>query len=207
MRGSVRGPAPVRVVFTGQSHLNIPAAPNNAPTFAMHGTGVPWANVAISGNGWYDLTNNATHLASLRAQARGGTGTNILCMYGGQGDIWNDSPSGQQTGATAHTRATSYATTARGYGYDLVVMCTVPPAGPNVLGTGRPTAGEVTALNDYNAAIRANTGSPWDAIADVNAVLDDATDTTYFDIDRTHYVAAGAQVAAGIIAAAIETLV
>lgn len=192
-RTRLRAPAPVRVVFDGQSRIT--AASGNPPAYVMAGTGVPWVTVAVPGDGWYDLT--ATAATRLWPQART-TGTDVLVLAGGEGDIWNAAPSGQQTGAVAYARLVAYADAARTAGFDAVIACTAPPAGPDVLGTGRPTPSEVEALDGYNALIRGS--DEFDAVADVAAALPDATDTDLFLIDRTHLTAAGAQVSASVIA-------
>lgn len=200
-----RAPAPVRIVFDGQSMNNSPAPPNNVPTFLMHGRGLPWANVSISGEGWLDLT--ATVTTRLFPQARNRSGcTDILIMFGGQGDMWNSLPNGQQTGAVTYQRAIDYADAARGAGFDKVLIVACPTAGPNVLGTGRPTPSESQALIDYNALILANSGG-FDAVADVSvSPFDDATNATYFAIDRTHLTAVGAETAASYIAPELDML-
>lgn len=190
-KAKLRSPAAIRVVFDGQSRLTSPAVPPHV----MTGKSVPWVNVAKGGHGWYDLTADAS--TRLHRQARK-SGTDILVLFGGEGDLWNASPSGQQSGATVYSRLTTYANAARTAGFDFVLVCTVPPAGPDVLGTGRPSPSEVQALLDYNDLIRLNAGD-WDGVIDVATVLDDATDQTYFAIDRTHFNATGAQTAADLI--------
>lgn len=205
-KARLRGPAPVRVVFDGQSHNNVPAPPVNMPTVVMKGLDIPWVNVAISGYGWGSGPSNNGGLAGsasvrLWPQVRNRAGcTDILVMCGGQGDILNgSSDSGGQTGAVVYQRAIDYADNARAAGFDLILITTSPPIGPDVLGTGRPTPEEQQAIDDYNTLILANSGD-FDAVANISVPpLNDATNLTYFQIDYTHFTAAGAQAAANII--------
>lgn len=206
-------PRGIRIVFDGQSMNNTPAAPQNMPTYVMATRPYPWtASPAIGGAGWYDLsrTDSPTFNPNTRLypQARTRPGcTDILVMTGGQGDTLNDSPSGQQTGAVAYARAVAYADAARAAGFDKIIMSTSPAMGPNMLGTGRPTTFEATSRADYNALVLANSGG-FDAVADISvAPLDDATNLTYFAIDRLHWSPAGAQAAAAIIGPVIDSVI
>lgn len=204
-QGQLRGPAPVRVVFDGQSLNYTPAAPYNVPTRVMSGRHIPWTSVGIGGNGWFDLATTAA--TRLFPQVRDIAGcTDILIMNGGQGDFLNAAPSGQQSGATCYSRAVSYANAARAAGFDKIIITTHPAMGPDMLGTGRPTPLEATSLADYNTLVLANSGG-FDAIADTSvAPLNDATNTTYFDIDRLHFLAPGAQAAADIISIQLDII-
>lgn len=198
-RTRLRPPAPLRVVFDGQSMLTVPAPPDDVATLAMAGLGVPWHNAAEAGSGWYEhLADTAEHLAPQARLAH----DDLLVLWGGQADILDDAPVGQQTGAATFQRLVDYATAAAGEGFDALLIVTCPAIGPDVLGTGRPTPTEAQALVDYNALI-VSTFDPGSVVRCDTAPFDDATDTTYFAADRTHLTAAGAAVAAGRIRDAI----
>lgn len=200
-----RAPAGIRVVFDGQSLCNVPVAPHNMPTFLMNNRFIPWVNVAISGHGWLDLTPSAETRLFPYARNRAGC-TDILVMCGGQGDLFNAAPDGQQTGAVAYARAIDYANAARSAGFDYVLITTMSAVGPDVLGTGRPSPSELQGMVDYNVLVLANSGG-FDAVADISvSPLDDATNTDFYHIDRTHYVAEGAKAAAELIAPALDNL-
>lgn len=200
-----RQPAPVRVVFDGQSMLDVPVPPNSFPTFLMAGRGLPWISVGVDGNGWLDLTPTVGSRLYRQARNRAGC-TDVLILSGGQGDILNTAPNGQQSGATTYSRMVTYANNARAAGFAKVGCTTLPPVGPNVLGTGRPNGTEQTALTDLNVLILANSGG-FDGVADISvAPLDDATNTAYFNVDRTHLTAAGAKAAAAIVAPMLDAI-
>lgn len=201
----LRAPAPIRIVFDGQSLCNVPVAPHNMPTYLMNNRFIPWVNVAISGNGWLDLAATAESRLFPYARNRSGC-TDILIMCGGQGDILNGPPDGQQTGAVAYARAIDYSNAARAAGFNYVFITTMSAIGPDVLGTGRPSPTEAQGMQDYNTLVLANSGG-FDAVADISLPpLDDATDMEYFALDRTHYVAAGAKAAADLMAPALDDL-
>lgn len=202
-RAQLRGPAPVRVVWDGQSHNRVPAAPDNAPTRAMTGLGVPWANVANSGWGWESgggVGGLAPSAPTRRDPQARGNGQTILMMLGGQGDATNGSgENGQADAEECYARAERYRDSAYAAGFDLVVGFTYPAIGPDVLGTGRPSPSEQAAIDGHNALMLDN-ADDWAAVVDCRTPpLDDATDPTYYQIDRTHLTVAGAQVLADLI--------
>ncbi len=200
-RTRLRAPAPVRVVFDGQSMLTVPAAPNDAATLAMAGLGIPWHNAAEAGSGWYEhVLDTDIHLVP---QAR--AGTDVLILWGGQGDILDEAPGGQQTGAVTYGRLIAYAEAAAVAGFDAFLVVTCPVIGPDVLGTGRPTESEATALAEYNALIVSELPAEIVVRCDT-APFDDATNTDVFDVDRTHLTPAGAALAAGRIRSALLAL-
>lgn len=202
---ALRSPAEVRVTFDGQSLCNYPDPPNNAPTLVMAGLGVPWANVALNGIGWYDLAGTVTTRRDPQSPASRAGKLDVLVMLGGQSDVYAAAPSGDQTGATIYDRAVSYATSARAAGFDRVLLCTLPPMGPNAYGLGIPTASQAQAITDFNTLALANSGG-FEAVADLHVPpLDDSSSTTYY-LDRLHWTAAGAVAAASIIRAALLPL-
>lgn len=201
-------------MYDGQSMFTVPPAPLRSADRATAAflSGFPFGTAlllslgnvaAVAGHGWYVLAADApTRLWPLTSPGR----ADILVMWGGQGDIVDAAPNGQQTGAAVYARAVAYAADARTAGFIGVVICTLPTIGPNVLGTGRPTPSEATAITDYNAAIVENTGG-FDAVVRCDTPpFDDATDPTWFQIDRTHLTAAGALEAGRRICAALTLL-
>lgn len=195
-RGQFR-PVPYAVVFTGQSLNNHPAAPDNYPTqmmdgFLIDGYPVSWANVAIDGASWTQLSG-ANPQAHLVRQANRGAVT-ILAMCGGTGDILAG-----DSGATIYADMVSYADNARVSGYDLVVAQTITPATSF-------TGGQETARAAANVLILADADQAFNAVADVAvAPLDDPADTDYYS-DGIHPTALGASVLADVTLAAVESL-
>ena len=123
----------------------------------------------------------------------------------GQGDILDEAPGGQQTGAVAYARLIAYAEAAVVAGFDAFLVVTCPTIGPDVLGTGRPTVSEAAALAEYNALIVSEL-DPLLVVRCDTAPFDDATNTTYFDVDRTHITEAGSALAAERIRASLLAL-
>lgn len=205
-QAKLRTPAPIRIVFDGQSLNNVPAYPMNMPHYVMANRFIPWVDVAISGMGWLDLTPTVATRLYPYARNRPGC-VDILMLEGGQGDILNSGTgyeSDHVDGATTYTRAVTYANNARTAGFDYVLISNITPIGPNVLGTGRPTTSEESAIEDYQALILANSGG-FDAVIDINQPpLNDATNGTYFYVDRTHWVEEGARAAAAIISPVLD---
>jgi hypothetical protein len=195
----LRAPAPVRVVFDGQSFLNWPAAPDNVPSVLMHGNGVPWHNVAVDGQGWGVLAT--TQAARLFPQARPSPLLDVLVMVGGWSDIVYDG----ETGEATHAFAVAYADAARAAGFDQVICATIPASGPNILGLGIPTSTDYERIDAYNALVMADADGDFDAVVDLAvAPLDDATNATYFLGDKLHFRAAGAAAAAELIRPVLE---
>lgn len=198
----LRAPAPVRVVFDGQSHLNIPET-YPAPYHAMLGSGIPWHNVAVNGQGWGALV--ADQSTRLFPQARPSPLVDILVMVGGWSDLV-PSAVGPVDGETAHARAVTYAENARAAGFDYVICSTVPGTGPNVLNLGIPTTGQYEEIDTYNALVMADTAGDFDASVDIStAPLDDATNGTYYLFDRLHFLNPGAIEVGARLRAAIDT--
>jgi hypothetical protein len=85
--------------------------------------------------------------------------------------------------------------------FEQVIVCTLT----DCQGAGRP-AGFDEALPALNTLIRDGAATYGYTVADLmaDARLQDATDTTYFNADKTHLVEAGYTVVAGIVAAAIS---
>lgn len=184
----LRAPAPARVVWDGQSLNLYPAAPLNVPTRTMaQFPDVPWANIAIDGQGFGQLAGSAA--ARRDPQART-TGVDALVLNGGQGDVLEIPGNvwGSQTGAVAYARMSAYATSARAAGFDVIVACTLPAFGPDIWPlTGVPTPAGFQARTDLNDLIEADPNGAFDAVALCHlAPLDDATNGDVFAFDRLH---------------------
>jgi hypothetical protein len=202
-------PDDVVTIAVGQSMLVVPA-PSGAFGPALLALGSPaGVNVAHAGEGWLNLADRfAAEMAPLRRRRRA-TGLDLVLMDGGQGDILNAWPSEPPTAAVAYQRAIDYRDAV--LAADTVtptyfVISTWPMIGPDVLGTGRPSATESARWAEVNALIIANSGG-FDAVARCDtAPFDDATDLVYFHPDRTHLTPKGARIKAALLAAAALTI-
>lgn len=185
-QGQFQGPPEVSIVFDGQSLLNVPLAPANSASRAMQGRPYRWVNVSINGTSW--TTHQGTAATRLWPQAVG-TVANIHVMNGGQQDVFDG-----DTGATIYDDACDYAEAAKANGFTHTVLCTLPAMGPDMLGSGWPTGPMSTAIASFNSLVVANSRGVDEVVRLDLDPLDDATDPTYFLVDRLHPSAAGAQV-------------
>lgn len=204
---ALRLPAPWRVVWDGQSYNNIPAPPDGVPSQTMRSwPSVPWANVSINGTGFAVLASTVVARRDPWGRAPG----TILIMNGGQSDVLTGVLStggpGGLTGATAYAVQVAYAASARAAGFAYVVGATVPAMGPDIAGTGQPTGSQQTAIEDLNDLIRADPSGAFDAVADLAAVLTDATDEDLYLADRLHPTPAGAAAMAAVWVATLTPL-
>jgi hypothetical protein len=164
-----------------------PADPNNMPSFATDGLGIPWVEVATGGVGWSEFTDTAQRLyPQIRNRV---DAADILIMNGGQGDFID----ALLTGAAAYTAMTNYADAARAQGFDYIIACSMPMMGSNMLGSGRLTAPEQAQVAIYNNLINTNSGGHFDRTVDLTSVLNDPLDTTYYQFDQLHLTEAGAE--------------
>ena len=190
------------VVFDGQSLNNQPSAgAASMPAKVMAGRGLPWCNVALGNRSWTVLASGGTGTSPatvrLHPLARSYV-RSILVMNGGATDIAGGAEN--DSGAQALADFEAYATAARTAGFDSIIGVTMTTA--VVFATGDDDEQRLI----YNDGIRAS--ATVDAVADVAAApeLADYTDTTYFDVDQTHWSAAGATVAAAIVGAALDVV-
>lgn len=197
----VRGPAPVRIVFDGQSMNVWPpawlydgAGPYPARLMARHG-GVPSATVAISNTSWAALTTTAVTRRDPHARNRQGC-TDVLVMSGGQSDIGTGT-----SGAATYALAAAYADAARGAGFGVVICTTNPAFDPFLDGS------QQAQTDAYNAAVTADALGAFDAVADCHSgVLGDGTDPAYFELDRVHLRPYGAAAMAARVAAVLDPI-
>lgn len=214
MRLPIRTPAPIRVVFGGQSHNSWPPAelPPGTPwvdgigpypnRLMRYFAGIPWANTAHGGHGWAELAQ--TFDVDVRPQARNRPGCiDIFIMSGGQGDIYND----DCTGAETYQRAVAYAQEARDIGFHYVLATTMPAFGPG--GSIDPTPDMLQARVDHNTLLMADAEGQFDAIADWHSdpILADATNQTWWESDRAHFKPPTADLAASIMEPILRELV
>lgn len=206
-RAAVRAPAETRAVFDGQSLCVWPPVEFSAdgrgpfPNRMMHGRAIPWVTVALGDHAWGDPGSTdpmalfSTIETRLFPQIRQ-DGYDYLMLMGGSADIYRD----HKTGAEVFARVVAYAEAARDAGFDQIWAATIPPYG----GALNPSPADLTAIADHNALMVANADGHFDIVMDVHQPpLDDPTDRTYYEADEVHWVAAGAQAAAEIIAAGL----
>lgn len=124
-------------------------------------------------------------------------GKNIVVCWEGTNDI--------KLGATkedAYARLVQYCQARQAAGYQ-VVICTI---------VDRQQVGQPADFATSRAYVNTQIGSNWqtfaDALADLwaDTRLQDATDTTYFNVDKVHLTAAGYAIVAEIVVTAIESL-
>lgn len=191
----LRAPAPVRVVWDGQSQLRSPVGGPFVPDLAMRGSGVPWANVSVSGVGWDVDASGGPGLSStaqtrLFPQAR--TGTDVLVLCGGQSDaMWSSEIDAPDPAQIAYDATVTYTTAARAAGFDTVICCTWPSIHPAYEGWPALFAA-------YGDLVQASPG-PWDAVVDLHVGdLADGTSAAFI-FDGIHLSAHGARLAAALI--------
>ena len=196
---AVRSPAPVRVVWDGQSQLRTPVASPDLyiPARVMFGTGVPWHNASVAGTGWEHGTGasdpglDADADTRLFPQARNRSGCDdVLVLSGGQHDaIWAVTDELTDPGLVAYDALVTYADAARAAGFTYVIATTMPAIA---------SVPVQAAFDQHNAALLADE-SNFDATVDIAVGdLDDAG-SAYFIGGGIHLSAAGAQAAADLI--------
>lgn len=119
--------------------------------------------------------------------------------------IWagvNDAHAGFDA-AAIYTRTRAACAAARGAGYQ-VVLCTEID---NQSAAGNAVNWHTVIWSALNTLIRSD-ATIYDRLADLgaNPLLQDATNTTYFNADKLHLVAAGQSAAAEVVAAQVNTL-
>lgn len=182
-------PSPL-VVVDGQSLNNIPDSASSYPSQMMVGRGIPWANVAINGAAFAALTTTAT---TRRDPVLASSRRSVIVLLGGEGDLVVGI-----SGATLYATMQAYAASARTAGARKVIACTIPPS---TAFTGPQEAQRVIANNLILPS------SSWDASVDLaaNPQLSNAADATYY-VDGTHWTAAGATVATGLVGPVLTTV-
>lgn len=199
----IRRPAPIAIVTEGQSHNRwppkelVPGTPwedglGPYPNRLMANyPGIPWQNASIGGHGWGDLTTDvATRLFPL-ARTRAGC-IDILIMSGGQGDIYQDGQTGEQT----YDRAVVYANNARAKGFDIVIATTMPAVGPDAAFP----VGTNAAFTDHNLMMMDDPDEAFDRVVDwhTHHILS-FSDPLAFESDQIHFKTTTATLAASLV--------
>ena len=165
-----------------------------ASTARAQPVGFPLNNLAVGGKTVATMiTNDTTAADGIR---RTDLPKQIAVIWGGLND------DGNGVGAdytTIHTRLATWCAARKAAGFR-VVVCTEIDC--------QSVDGLVRWHTDYlllNNLIRANYTTYADALADLggDARLQDATNGTYFNADKTHLIAAGYTVVAGIVGAVL----
>ena len=197
------------VVFDGQS-LNY--APDNPlggaddyphqlqTAYLAEGKKIPIKQVAIGGEGWYELVDNVT--TRLDPYAYSGL-TTILVMCGGTADY--ALAGGNDSGAGVYAKSWAYADAARLAGFNKVVCCTTTPAS-YIVGT------QETNRTTGNGLILADALAKFDYTVDLEdgGFLSDVNDPTYY-IDsggnKVHWTTDGATVAMNLVKDKLDLII
>jgi hypothetical protein len=193
---------PVFVLFDGNSINNYPGNSQTSatayPAQFLDSVSYKGKNVAVSGSGWASLdavnNGNGNPPFSRRAAIYGECGqTSVYLMVGGIQDYQFGS-----TAAQAYDLHVVQAGLARAAGFDIVIDSTCTPASSVVgaIETER-VAGNVLILADADTA--------FDAVVDLDDLLPNPADTTYYS-DGLHPTEAGALVIANAMKAALVAL-
>lgn len=181
-----------RVVFDGQS-LNATPINHSYPRQLMTvlRSGVPWNNVAIGGTSWSTLDNTALQRTYSHAPLANYA---ILILCGGTSDILEG-----DDGATVVADMFNYSNAGRSGGFDYVIGTTITP---NLAFTG----GQESIRTSANGFILAAVPATFNAVVDfaADSRLSDASNLTYYNADGLHWTAAGADVAASLMAPALD---
>jgi lysophospholipase L1-like esterase len=150
-----------------------------------------WANIGIPSQTMRTMAAgvaaNIVPLYQPRAK------TNVLVVWAGTNDILAGT-----TAAVTHGYLQTYCLAAQAAGWKVVVLTMLPAASPSTVRD--PTA--------YNTLIRANWTGYANALADVGADSRlSTTSATYFQADNLHINGSGMSVVAGIVQAAINSVV
>jgi lysophospholipase L1-like esterase len=150
------------------------------------------ANIATSGNTVATMsTQIAAEVTPLYSSANA---KNIAVLWGGVND--------NTDAATMHGRISSWCSTVRALGYRVVVCTEIDCQ------EAAHTSWHTTEYQALNVLIRANYTAYADGLADLgaDARLQDATNTTYYNADKTHLTTAGYGVAASIVGPVVGAL-
>lgn len=163
---------------------------------------------SIPGFGWWEVASGGATIvttltgraaANIAAYKRSGLAKNVVVIWAGI----NDANAGTSE-ATFYAALVTLCQTYRAAGFKVVVCTEIDcqSSGLNAVNW------HSTMWPLFNTDIRNNWTTFADALADLggNANLQDATNTTYFNADKTHLVAAGNTVVAGVVAAAVNAL-
>lgn len=186
---------PVLVVSFGQSLWHQPTVGTDCVEYIRSGLGYATYDAAQDGISWLQLSRWYPWL--IIAQANSAPTTILVCM-GGTTDLDN---SVGRTGAQAYANLTTIKDAAVTAGYDYTVNVTLTPAF-GITGTQ-----ESVERPAFNTACTGNAAG-FDAVADVAGIvnLQDKTNTTYYNVDQTHWTQAGCDLASALINSTIDSL-
>jgi lysophospholipase L1-like esterase len=173
--------APGCYVFDGDSRTNLKHWPLDALE-AAH----PSGDIAFGGYGSGNFARSGWQVsemitdAATRVDTQIGTGRNILVLWGGV----NDAAAGASA-TTIYTRIKAYCDARRAAGWDKIIVCTEIDAQSAAL---QAVSWHSTIYPALNIALRAGYTDFADYLVDLGADsrLQDATDTTYFNVDLLH---------------------
>lgn len=156
-----------------------------------------WDYYAVSGQRASELNNDVS--TQITPLFRSRLINNIVVVWAGVNDGVNGA-----TAAQIWSALQTYCTTVRAAGQK-VVLCTEIDGQSAALNTA---GWHGTIMPTLNTSVRGGWSSVADALADLgaNVNLQDATNTTFFNADKVHLTAAGYNIVAGIVAAAIASV-
>lgn len=167
-------------------------AANGASGFSSRGFG---------GRGYYASAVPGSSIASMAARAST-TNLQIIPNKDNILVVWCGVNSYTLTPQQLYDQLRSYCENARASGWNKIVICTEIDSQDGVHGTWHTSTYQA-----LNTLIRADYSFA-DAIADLgaNANLQDASNTTYFNADKLHPIAAGYKIIGSIVSNALSTL-
>lgn len=190
--------AGTRFVFVGDSKTDGPTDPTSYPSyFAALATSADLGTVYNLGVSGYTLANLiSNYTANVKPYAPGQANNltsipTVLSVWIGANDLYQLISNGYTDANDYYADLLSYVTTAAADGFRIMLF-TVDARGDHVDGTTEFYRQTV------NAAIRHNTVATW--IVDPETVFWDYSDTTWWNADMIHYVAAGYERLAKLVA-------
>jgi lysophospholipase L1-like esterase len=190
--------AGVGLVFIGDSLTSgtgISAINEDYPSqlMVLLGDGYNKLNIAIPGVGFSTFAPDGTNVDDTISTRMT---RNICIFWGGSNDI----DSGVAA-TTVYANLETYVAARKAAGFDDVIVLTA-------LDRAQYDAAQRIQYAAYNTLIRDGAATGGYTVADVDGDerLQDYTDTTYFNADQVHLIAAGYAVVAGIVKTAIEAV-
>ena len=182
------------VVFDGNSMTD--GLYSTYPTKVVATIGWLNVNIGVSGQTTQGMLTRAAAYVDAEYDAVAHS-LNVVVAWEGTNDL--------KLGATAqeaYDNLVTYCQGRRAVGFKVVILTLLPRQD-----SGLPVDYETSRVT-VNTNIRANWSTFSDALADVDddVRLQDPTNTTYFNADKVHLVAAGDAVVAGIVAPVMESL-
>ncbi|MGQ0831213.1 MAG: hypothetical protein ACT4OV_06000 [Microthrixaceae bacterium] len=186
-------PITFSVIFDGQSLNGRPRGVDSAPSKLMAGRDIPTSEVWIDGYSWMQLAPTvADRIGTFPTVAQ----VTIAIGIGGTTDYRFF-----RTGEQVYADMVSWAVNARAAGVDYVIQTTTTPSS-KIVGEAEDNR------RAGNALVLADASHAFDAVVDLagDPRLSDVSNTAYY-LDGTHWTAAAAQVAADLLAVALDARV